>query len=659
MRRTNTRRETTDRARPRAAGGNFFSQKPVRRAALISPWGVGAMVDFPGDESLMTAGLDAWPKALEECPADWKVVEERLQQRLGVDHFRLPPDYRQPAPGVQLALERVPFVRFPQWHYCPRCGNLRKLALFSGQQKCDAPKWGDGLACDELTEHRRPRLLPVRFVAICRNEGHIQDFPFLDWVHSRIPAQANCINEMRLRAGRSAAGLSGIKLQCLCGAHATMGGAFAEGALDKITSCCGQRPWLGEMIEGPEHSRPQGCGASLRVVQRGASNTYFPHIASSIYLPLWGENARRPVVEALEDAKTWKYIKGELVDGKVNLKNCESVCALSWRDLDPEELHNAAQQRLDGTEKISDEAAKLIATDRYSEEEKFRYDEYQAMKTGKTIQPGLEMSRYSGDEYQEPVKGFFNSITLVRKLRETRVLYGFSRYLPDDGRSPDAQIDELHLDPVLNWLPAIVTRGEGIFFEVDDNALSVWLEREKAVKRASSLTATMNRVRIGREQPERQVAAKFVMLHTLAHLIINQLAFDCGYGSSSLRERIYCDGAFGERPMNGFLIYTASGDSEGTMGGLVRQGEAGRLEATLARALSKARWCSYDPVCSESQGQGPDNCNRAACHGCTILPETSCEEGNRLLDRVTVVGLPDDLSLGFFEPFLAQISGAA
>ena len=652
------KRRTVSLPRTGNRAGSFFSQKPVRRAALISPWGVGSMVDFPGDESLMTAGLDAWPKALDECPADWKVVEERLQQRLGVDHFRLPPDFRQPGGGVQLPLERVPFVRFPQWHYCPRCGNLRKLTVFGEPQRCDAPKWDDGLSCDHFAERRRPRLLPVRFVAICRNEGHIQDFPFVDWVHTKVTPQDDCVNKLRLRAGRSAAGLSGIKIQCYCcGEHATMGGAFSEGALDKITACCGQRPWLGEMTQGPERGRPKGCGSSLRVVQRGASNTYFPHIASSIYLPLWGENVRRPIVEALEDSRTWEYLSDGLVNGQIDRKRCESVCSLSWRNLDPQELWEAAQQRINGNEKLSPKDANATPLDRYSEEEKFRYDEYQALRTGKTVEPGLEMDICSGEKYEEPVNGFFSNITLVRKLRETRVLYGFSRYLPDDGRPPEAQIRELSLNPNLDWLPAIVTRGEGIFFEVSDDVLSAWLEREKAMKRTNGLIDTMNRVRANREQKPRQLSPKFVMLHTLAHLIINQLAFDCGYGSSSLRERIYCDGTFNDSPMNGFLIYTASGDSEGTMGGLVRQGEAGRLEDTLARALRKALWCSYDPVCSESPGQGPDNCNRAACHGCAILPETSCEEGNRLLDRVSVVGLPDNLSLGFFEPFLQKITG--
>ena len=149
-----------------------------------------------------------------------------------------------------------------------------------------------------------------------------------------------------------------------------------------------------------------------------------------------------------------------------------------------------------------------------------------------------------------------------------------------------------------------------------------------------------------RHQELRPITPRFVLLHTFAHLLINQLVQDCGYGSASLRERIYS--ADGDSPMAGILIFTAAGDSEGTMGGLVRMGQSDRLEEVIRRALEKARWCSTDPVCIESKGQGPDNCNLAACHSCALLPETSCEEQNRLLDRGVVIGTIEKPGLGFF-----------
>ena len=100
--------------------------------------------------------------------------------------------------------------------------------------------------------------------------------------------------------------------------------------------------------------------------------------------------------------------------------------------------------------------------------------------------------------------------------------------------------------------------------------------------------------------------------------------------------------------MCGVLIYTASGDSEGSLGGLVRQGNTGRLEDTIIAAMENAKWCSSDPICINSSGQGPESLNLAACHNCALLPETCCECGNRLLDRGLVLGTLDNRDFGYF-----------
>ncbi|WP_349398404.1 DUF1998 domain-containing protein, partial [Clostridium perfringens] len=91
----------------------------------------------------------------------------------------------------------------------------------------------------------------------------------------------------------------------------------------------------------------------------------------------------------------------------------------------------------------------------------------------------------------------------------------------------------------------------------------------------------------------------------------------CGYSSTSLRERIYCNMLENDYNMNGILIYTANGDSEGTLGGLVRQGREDKLPKIINSAIEKARFCSSDPVCIESKGQGRDALNLAACYSCT------------------------------------------
>ncbi len=193
--------------------------------------------------------------------------------------------------------------------------------------------------------------------------------------------------------------------------------------------------------------------------------------------------------------------------------------------------------------------------------------------------------------------------------------------------------------------------GEGIFVTLDEEALCTWENQPEVKARAHLLS---NRYLAAAEEHKRQVTrevtARMVLLHTLSHILINRLNYECGYSSASLRERIYVS-QDKTHPMAGILIYTSSGDSEGTLGGLVRMGEPAEFERVLARAIEGAQWCSADPVCMESAvqgGQGPDGLNGAACHSCTLLPETSCEEFNRLLDRGLLVGTFTNPSLGFF-----------
>jgi hypothetical protein len=185
--------------------------------------------------------------------------------------------------------------------------------------------------------------------------------------------------------------------------------------------------------------------------------------------------------------------------------------------------------------------------------------------------------------------------------------------------------------------------------EFDRTRLSEWADRTCSIReRIDQLNGTYNFRRLAQGQNPRQISPQFVLLHTFAHVVINQLAYDCGYGSASLRERLYCDVENQDDSMCGVLIYTASGDSEGSMGGLVRQASRGLFESIVLRAIQKASWCSSDPVCIESRGQGAENCNLAACHGCCLLPETSCEEGNQLLDRALLLGTPNEPAIGFF-----------
>lgn len=621
------------------------ANKPIRRSQNISPFGVGAMVDFPKDESLMTAGLDAWPFAKEACPSDtgWIVIEERLQARLGVAHFRLPPDHRDPAPGEKYPNKDIPFVRFPRWHYCHHCGGMELLPLFSPMgQRCSGRPYTQQ-SCAGKPEKKRPFLIPMRFVAVC-SKGHIQDFPFMEWVHRGVQPREDC--KLRARAGRSSAGLTGITIECSCGQKRSLGNIFEfdkdkGGALHKIgCDCLGLRPWLGE-FEAPATQ----CGEYLRVLQRGGSNVYFPSVVSSIYLPLWAESSERDIIKALEDPTIWSLLSSGLVNGKIAPERCEIVAGM--RHLKKEDLLDAANRKLAGQPSRS-------GTEQQMDEEQYRQSEYEALGTERGGEKtDLFIKKAELGEYAPELARYFSKICLVHKLRETRALSGFTRILPPDAQVGSDRLQILKLDPRIDWLPAIVVRGEGLFLEFDLGQIEQWMAASPQIKeRVDKLGRRYNEGRILRGQEARPISPKFVMMHTFAHVLINQLSFDCGYGSASLRERIYCDFKDQSHPMQGVLIYTASGDAEGTMGGLVRQGQPERFQATLARTIQNASWCSSDPVCIESTGQGADNSNLAACHGCSLLPETSCEEGNRLLDRALLVGKPELPNLGFFSNLL-------
>ena len=606
-----------------------YPERPVRRSQLIAPFGIGAMVDFRNDESLMTAGLDAWPNAKDPCPSDWKVVEERLQSKLGQDHFRLPPDFRSEG---DLARQSVPFVRFPRWHYCPKCGTMEKLSIYGSRSRCSGPK---GTVCYGVRDTLRPFLIPVRIVAVCPR-GHIEDFPFYGWVHDGNEVDP-ADHRLKFLAGRSSASLAGIKISCSCGRSRSLAGAFGfdealGGPLHALgRDCTAQRPWLGD-----DRADQASCGMHLRVVQRGASNVYFPVVASSIYLPLWGEHSKRPVVKVLENDKYWSVLSsGVDGNGEISAERCQTIAELTG--IDPNELMEAAQKKLDG----------VAETDQDQSEEDFRRQEFEALRTGRGGEATeLFVDLVDGGDYGE-IGNFVNRVGLVRKLRETRVLTGFSRLLPvPDSLAPECQ--PLSLDKSMRWLPANVVRGEGIFFEFNREICDDWLGKTEVQSRVSSLIESYNQRRIERGLSERKLDATFILLHTFAHSLIAELSYTCGYGSASLRERLYWSPAARDDPMMGMLIYTASGDSEGTLGGLVRQGEPDLLPVTIQEALRKAEWCSSDPVCIESTGQGIDNANLAACHGCVLLPETSCEEGNRLLDRALLVGQPASKNLSFF-----------
>lgn len=586
-------------------------EQSVRKSQVISPWGIGAIVPFPKNRSMMIAGLDMWDYGGEE--GFYIIDDERLSKYIGVKQLREPPV--ETKEGVRTGLT-IPAILFPLWHYCPRCGKMKLLKTGSDDQFCKG---------SDSKPHSDERMIPERFVAICPH-GHIQDFPIMEWVHSGVGLDDVAHHEITRSTVGSSTTLAAVNYKCSCGAVRNMMGATRDGALSDVgVYCQGNRPWLGKSHED--------CDQQLKVVQAGGSNVWFPIIKSSIWIPPIGGNAEiqrgiEKYREVLESAATSDGVpdKGCLESGIA-----EAIAGLLGTDTETlEKEWKLFLARIGG---INDDGSMT--------EEDYRSDEYRALLSEKgSDRSSFSCRRMPIISYNQNLSPYFSGITLVRKLQETRAFVGFSRVEPNVSISCQESLKQLSVNG-LSWAPAIRVFGEGIFFQFDTKRIQEWSERQIVKERAAKLTLAYDRAAQHWGRLEIEVRPEYVLIHTFSHLLINRLSYDCGYGSSSIRERIYCDlsaTAEASHDMFGLLIYTASGDSEGSLGGLVRMGEPGHLEGVIWRALEDALWCSSDPVCSQSEGQGPDSCNLAACHNCALLPETCCENGNRLLDRLLVVG---------------------
>lgn len=609
-----------------------YSSRPIRRSALIGPWGVGAIVPFPNDESLMIAGLDMW-RYNDEKP--FIIKDERLTKRLGVKELRWPPDFRERSADPANCNLKIPAVRFPTWLYCPFCGTMRQVTYYSDEKapECECYPWPNGRKCNPAHKFKH-RLIPERFIVVCP-EGHVEDFPVAEWLHRNGPHPYNpdtC--KIRRSTGGASSSLTGVYYECTCGAKEKLAGATTPGSLARINyHCRGSMPWLGI---GPGDGPECDCKASdVKVVLRGATNVWFADTRSSIHIPTEDETTGRKIIAILD--KYYATLKNHRVNGEWNREFITMIAVNEG--IDPDTLFNAfvkRDERASGFEEISEETS----------EDQYRLAEYNVLiKSSGSDAQDFRSVNYPVTVYDPLIQKYFKSISLVPKLRETRAFVGFSRLEPKE--LPISEKKKMLRTGNENWLPAIEVYGEGIFFEFDGAELQKWAGQPQVKARIGKLNTAYKGSVFGKNATG-ELRPEFVLIHTFAHLIINQLSFECGYGSSSIRERIYCEKTSNDLNMFGVLIYTASGDSEGSLGGLVRQGAPGRIEDTIKDAIKNALWCTSDPVCIQSAGQGPESLNLAACHNCALLPETCCEHGNRLLDRGVVVGTLEDSSIGFF-----------
>lgn len=246
--------------------------------------------------------------------------------------------------------------------------------------------------------------------------------------------------------------------------------------------------------------------------------------------------------------------------------------------------------------------------------------------------------------------GTIRRVLLLDKLRKVNALVGFTRIEARDEFAEGAvEPSPLCRNGKPEWVPACEVFGEGIFLQFEESAIKAWEQVADVMSREKILREAYEgwRDNRGLDKAVGFPGARYYMLHTLAHLFIRELALQCGYNAASIQERIYAKS--GDKPMAGILIYTAASDSDGTLGGLVAQGAPEKLERILVSALEKAKTCSSDPICSQHSHDADWSLHEAACHACAFVAETSCEAGNRYLDRALVVPTYSDKDAAFYK----------
>lgn len=598
------------------------NQRTVRLSQVVAPFGVGAVFDVLG-ESLMGVDINEWPYDKTK-----RVECRRLEEALGVKELRTPPSVPSYAskhtPGIA-------YQRFPRWLFCQECRRMHRA--WDHEENGEAPK------CSHCNGH----MVPMRFIAVCVRRGHAMDVPWDRWAHSQAghEDQRRCRkHELRFetRSGGSE-GLSSLVVFCMtCGASRHLGDLASRDALKRISvRCSGAQPW-----QRGSHT----CEERLEVLQRGATNVTLPETTTALDIPEPTVPARNVEAEIrqhrnFDDVRTApdgpraQVLIGLIAEDLGFAEDLVLRVARAGADVD-----SAADTRRVNSGLLADEWQAFMQATAF---------EGEPIGSANFVVSSTRLVA-DGDGYVHSLLAEkVHDVVLVHRLREVRVLQGFRRY----DLAADVVPVDLGRRGRERWLPAVEAFGEGVFLALDEQRLSDWEQDDAVGARARILERRRRESLIGSRFAE--VSPRSVLLHTLAHLLIRRLAFSCGYSAASLRERVYA--ASGSNATSGFLVYTAAGDSEGTLGGLVRQGKPPRLAQTMLAALEEAAWCSADPVCRESPGQGLGSMNLAGCHGCCLVAETSCERSNVLLDRVLVVG--DDSTPGFFTDVIAALRTAS
>lgn len=568
----------------------------LRPNQLITTFGPGSIVDAVKD-SVTVLDTNYWAEKGK------KIIDGRLASYLGVNCFYMPRTSH---------FGDVPVTTFPYMHVC---SNLKCGRLFDVRESFDLDTYLKfGVTCPDC--HRTA--YPSRFITICEN-GHMDDFPWQWWVHR---GDTSCKGKLKMYSTGNTSTLADMWVECItCGAKRSMSGATQRDNFDGM-KCTGHHPFRPNAKNDP-------CQKQMLPSQRGASNVYFSVTRSAISIPPWINSLYNLIDEHLRLIENYKEDFGDAGVTKVYEKY--------FSDFSRAEFDEALERRL-----------KNITE--FTEIKKMEYDAI-THHNDPAYASNKKHFKAEEDDLPSGIKQYFERIIRITRLREVRVLLGFTRVdAPDPDADVQANIVYLNKGRGEKWLPAAEVNGEGVFIEFNKETLVNWLSDQK-VKALSQKYEECYRQFCSEKQWTITVPrnAVYVLMHTFAHLLIKQMAMSSGYSSSAIRERIYFS-----NEMNGILLYTGSADKEGSLGGLVELGTTNKLMALMRDAFQEALLCTNDPECLNNTPAG-NNSNGAACHSCCMVSETACENGNRMLDRGLVVPIANRESQAYFKELVKDL----
>lgn len=595
----------------------------LRPSQLLHTYGVGSVADLP-NLSTMVMGLDHWD-LVRATPLTEDRLLAAVRRRLGpqVTTLRMPPQMQETSdPFGEWTRVGVPVALFPRWLRCSReqCNQLSPASsgLFELEEHYFRPENTRYVHTCFGTGGRRPTAVPARFLIACP-AGHMDDFPWQYFVHRGAAAAPDCTLSLRERGTTGEAANIFVECSCANVPDRSMAEAMGKRGERELPACRGHHPHLGTF---------ETCDERVRTIALGATNSWFACQLRVFSLPRAEEPLTQAVREHWSSLSPLAAIPAEAAKVLLPTQTC-------WPELEPYGVDKVWKA-------VTDEAATLSpSTSSAPESDDEGFDLATPEWKAFTAPHQYTLPDFTTEPVAVPstASPWLERVILVHRLREVSALTGFTRidapeWLPQDDEPTAHNAASLTREPPA-WVPCAELRGEGVFLAFREELLADWEKRPEVLARERVLKAAHVTWCLARGIEPQWPGIRYVLLHTLAHVLIRAFALECGYGASGIAERVYARS--GKDPMAGILLYTAAPDSEGTLGGLVSLGHRDRLGPVIDQALEEARLCSSDPMCAEHDPRVHGRLHGAACHACLFAAETSCERGNHYLDRALLV----------------------